>query len=618
MKVSSFKLEPEGGDEWDFSFTTSPNSSAALNRQKLILYTTELASIDNAVNGYKTTNGNSVHLLLGRDGKRLVQMVPFDRQSVRSKSLDKTTISLALDYNRAVNASQAQDPHTHIFTISTNNKPMRSALYPSVQLDSLLKLLVFLQGTLGLSSFQGYEELVPGTLMPGPAFPITLLRERLFQATGGAAGSKIVLEETTQAAPLRNGPGLEFPFILDSELPKGTPVSIADDYKGWVRVEVVGPEIEGSPWRVGWLPEPLVQSGKFTPVVRDNLLFTSDGRQYKFLPAHEKNFDSIKELKPEDIQFIIMHITTGTRLGSTVDFFRKETSRVSANLVIGRDGRVVQMVPFNRTAFHAGSGSWEETSQLNTHSIGIEIDNAASLVERKDGTFWRKGTQIPENEVDKVDTWKIRRAKPWHKFTNIQLEVTHAIVLALAHQYQIKEILEHERISLKNRTDPGPLYQDEMSALRQEALGRPEPVFRQRVIKQEATVFQNSCYDPPKMDYAPFEQPVVPCLVNVIDASCDHWTKIKVVKSPDKPNQVGREGWVKKSDVKYFRDKLYNLTKKQTIYRDGPPCLPVKALPAGTIVRVQRTLGDWSLVATPFHRKDYVFLDGWIRTEFLE
>ena len=51
-----------------------------------------------------------------------------------------------------------------------------------------------------------------------------------------------------------------------------------------------------------------------------------------------------------------------------------EGLQVSAHLLIERTGRVVQFVPFNKRAWHAGLSSFEGREQCNDFSIGIELE----------------------------------------------------------------------------------------------------------------------------------------------------------------------------------------------------------------------------------------------------
>jgi AmpD protein len=48
--------------------------------------------------------------------------------------------------------------------------------------------------------------------------------------------------------------------------------------------------------------------------------------------------------------------------------------RVSAHLLIKRDGSVKQYVPFHQRAWHAGQSSWEGRTACNDFTIGIELE----------------------------------------------------------------------------------------------------------------------------------------------------------------------------------------------------------------------------------------------------
>jgi len=49
-------------------------------------------------------------------------------------------------------------------------------------------------------------------------------------------------------------------------------------------------------------------------------------------------------------------------------------ARVSAHLLIRRDGEIVQYVPFDRRAWHAGASCFEDREACNDFSIGIELE----------------------------------------------------------------------------------------------------------------------------------------------------------------------------------------------------------------------------------------------------
>jgi AmpD protein len=48
--------------------------------------------------------------------------------------------------------------------------------------------------------------------------------------------------------------------------------------------------------------------------------------------------------------------------------------RVSAHVLVRRDGEVVQYVPFHRRAWHAGQSQWMGRERCNDFSVGIELE----------------------------------------------------------------------------------------------------------------------------------------------------------------------------------------------------------------------------------------------------
>lgn len=55
-------------------------------------------------------------------------------------------------------------------------------------------------------------------------------------------------------------------------------------------------------------------------------------------------------------------------------FVERAELRVSAHLLIRRDGQVVQFVSFNDRAWHAGKSVWQGREACNDYSIGIECE----------------------------------------------------------------------------------------------------------------------------------------------------------------------------------------------------------------------------------------------------
>ncbi|WP_433853365.1 N-acetylmuramoyl-L-alanine amidase [Stenotrophomonas nitritireducens] len=82
----------------------------------------------------------------------------------------------------------------------------------------------------------------------------------------------------------------------------------------------------------------------------------------------------------EDVRrpnLIVIHFTEQDSVQQSLDTLRSRNSGgpVSAHYLIGADGRNYQLVSDERRAWHAGAGSWGPFTDLNSASIGIELDN---------------------------------------------------------------------------------------------------------------------------------------------------------------------------------------------------------------------------------------------------
>lgn len=74
---------------------------------------------------------------------------------------------------------------------------------------------------------------------------------------------------------------------------------------------------------------------------------------------------------------IVIHHTEQDSVQQSLDTLRTRNSggQVSAHYLVGKDGSLYQLVPDSLRAWHAGSGRWGTISDVNSASIGIELDN---------------------------------------------------------------------------------------------------------------------------------------------------------------------------------------------------------------------------------------------------
>ena len=74
---------------------------------------------------------------------------------------------------------------------------------------------------------------------------------------------------------------------------------------------------------------------------------------------------------------IVLHFTSQDSAGQSLHTLRTRNSGgpVSAHYLIGADGHIYQLVADAQRAWHAGPGRWGTITDVNSASIGIELDN---------------------------------------------------------------------------------------------------------------------------------------------------------------------------------------------------------------------------------------------------
>lgn len=73
--------------------------------------------------------------------------------------------------------------------------------------------------------------------------------------------------------------------------------------------------------------------------------------------------------------YVIIHHTAQDSIQQTIKTFTLVSTQVSAHYVIGRNGTVVHMLNDYLRSWHAGISKWGNVTDMNSCSIGIELDN---------------------------------------------------------------------------------------------------------------------------------------------------------------------------------------------------------------------------------------------------
>lgn len=97
--------------------------------------------------------------------------------------------------------------------------------------------------------------------------------------------------------------------------------------------------------------------------------------------------------------------------------------RVSSHFLIRRDGVLLQFVPCDRRAWHAGLSRWRGRSRCNDFSIGVELEGCETV-----------------------------------PFEEAQYAALDGLLSLLRSRYPIADVAGHEHIAPGRKNDPGPTF----------------------------------------------------------------------------------------------------------------------------------------------------------------
>ncbi len=137
---------------------------------------------------------------------------------------------------------------------------------------------------------------------------------------------------------------------------------------------------------------------------------------------------------------VVIHYTAMESAEAALERLCDPEAEVSAHYLIGGDGQLWQMVEEHQRAWHAGAGEWAGLNDINSRSVGIELDN--------------RGT---------------------HPFAEPQMTVLEELLAGIMGRWSIgpEGVIGHSCMAPGRKSDPGPKFDWARLARQGLALGPP-------------------------------------------------------------------------------------------------------------------------------------------------
>ncbi|MDC0056527.1 N-acetylmuramoyl-L-alanine amidase [Alphaproteobacteria bacterium] len=145
----------------------------------------------------------------------------------------------------------------------------------------------------------------------------------------------------------------------------------------------------------------------------------------KFINKY-KSINYNQRSKQLSIKYIIVHYTAMRTDLEAINYLCNKKNQVSSHFLINKVGKIFNLVDIQYRAWHAGKSYWEKERDINSSSIGIEIDNSGHHLD-------------------------------FENYNSLQIKAIVKLLIFLKKKYKIKShnILAHSDISPYRKNDPG-------------------------------------------------------------------------------------------------------------------------------------------------------------------
>jgi N-acetylmuramoyl-L-alanine amidase len=135
---------------------------------------------------------------------------------------------------------------------------------------------------------------------------------------------------------------------------------------------------------------------------------------------------------------IVIHYTAMDSAAAARDRLCDPEAEVSSHYLIANNGEILRLVPEDRRAWHAGAGEWAGQSDVNSRSIGIELDNTGA-----------------------------------HPFSEPQMRALETLLRQIMTRWNIapEGVIGHSDMAPGRKCDPGPRF--DWTRLARQGLARP-------------------------------------------------------------------------------------------------------------------------------------------------
>ena len=98
---------------------------------------------------------------------------------------------------------------------------------------------------------------------------------------------------------------------------------------------------------------------------------------------HNFKSPNFNDRKSNNIEIIVIHYTALNSISKSLEYLCSKKNKVSSHYLISQEGKIYSLVSEKKRAWHAGQSYWRGRTDINSISIGIELDFSPSDINNK-------------------------------------------------------------------------------------------------------------------------------------------------------------------------------------------------------------------------------------------
>ncbi len=176
--------------------------------------------------------------------------------------------------------------------------------------------------------------------------------------------------------------------------------------------------------------------------------------------VHEERLSPNFDDRSMPVTMVVLHYTEMKPVGTAIERLTDPAAKVSAHYLITEEGGVIRLVPEDKRAWHAGASYWRGIPDVNSASIGIELDHPGH------GLGYRG-------------------------FADAQIDALIPLLARIVKQYDIPRanVVGHSDVAPMRKVDPGELFPWHRLADYKLCLPRPECLAAGNPFHNEGSFF---------------------------------------------------------------------------------------------------------------------------------